>query len=184
VTQVLASARIEYMLTGSYASSLHGTPRATQDFDLVIDPTGSQLTTLLSLLPDTDYYANAEAAFDALARRSQFNVVDLSTGWKIDFIVIKDRDFSRVEFQRRRLQELVGLSLFVASAEDVLLAKLEWAKLGSSARQMEDAAGIIRLQGAQLDTRYVERWVRVLEVEEQWTHAKALLPPPDRGSSP
>jgi hypothetical protein len=172
VTQVLTAARIDYMLTGSYASSLHGTPRATQDLDLVIAPTGSQLKALLSLLPDTDYYVSPEAAFDALARRSQFNIIDFSTGWKIDFIIVKDRDFSRTEFQRRRLQELDGLALFVASAEDVLLAKLEWAKLGSSARQIEDAAGIIRLQGAQLDTEYVQRWVKVLGVEEQWTLAR------------
>jgi len=63
------------------------------------------------------------------------------------------------------------LTLFVASAEDVLLAKLEWAKLGASARQIEDAAGIVRLQGAELDVGYVERWVKVLGVEEQWALA-------------
>ena len=63
------------------------------------------------------------------------------------------------------------MTLFVASAEDVLLAKLEWAKLGASARQIEDAAGIVRLQGAELDVGYVERWVKVLGVEEQWALA-------------
>lgn len=174
ISHVLESAGVEYMLTGSYASSLHGTPRATQDLDVVVAPTRSQLTALLKQLPDTDYYVSSEAAFDALARRSQFNVIDFSTGWKIDFIIVKDRDFSREEFGRRRIQDLEGLSFPVASPEDVLIAKLEWAKLGGSDRQLEDVAGIVRLQGTSLDRLYVERWVDELGLRVQWERAKAL----------
>ncbi len=36
------------------------------------------------------------------------------------------------------------------------------------ARQIEDAAGIIATQGADLDRAYVEKWVRELELERQW----------------
>lgn len=106
-------------------------------------------------------------------RSEQFNVIDLATGWKIDFIIRKPREFSREEFERRRSVELSGVELDVASAEDVLIAKLEWAKMGSSARQIEDAAGITRLQGDQLDTTYVQRWVHALGLEEQWREAQA-----------
>jgi hypothetical protein len=80
---------------------VHGTPRATQDLDIVIAPTRTQLSELLKLFPDTEYYVSFDAALDALARRSQFNVIDFETGWKVDLIVIKDRDFSRTEFERR-----------------------------------------------------------------------------------
>jgi hypothetical protein len=110
ISRLLDATGVDYMLTGSYASSLHGTPRATQDIDVVLAPTGKQLAALLKLLPDTDYYVSSEAAFDALSRRSQFNVIDFSTGWKIDFIIVKDRDFSREELGRRRVQDLDGLS--------------------------------------------------------------------------
>ena len=51
ISHVLESAGVEYMLTGSYARSLHGTPRATQDLDVVVAPTRSQLTALLKQLP-------------------------------------------------------------------------------------------------------------------------------------
>jgi hypothetical protein len=60
----------------------------------------------------------------------------------------------------------------IASAEDVLLAKLEWAKRGGSARQIEDAAGIIRLQGERLDNAYVRRWVAAPGLEDQWQAAQ------------
>jgi len=160
------------MLTGSYASSVHGNPRASQDIDIVIAPNRPQLLALLKLLPDTEYYVSDEAALDALARRSQFNVVDFATGWKVDFIIAKDREFSRTEFERRRLLELDGLALYFASPEDVLIAKLEWAKLGASSRQIEDAAGIIALQGNQLDTAYVSHWVDALGLQAQWSTAQ------------
>ena len=58
-----------------------------------------------------------------------------------------------------------------ASAEDVVIAKLEWAKLGASTRQLEDVAGIVRMQAEQLDRAYVERWVAVLGLSAQWSEA-------------
>jgi hypothetical protein len=70
------------------------------------------------------------------------------------------------------LLELEGLALYFASAEDVLIAKLEWAKLGASSRQIEDAAGIIALQGDQLDATYVRYWVDALGLQEQWSAAQ------------
>ena len=172
LSEILGRAQVAYMLTGSYASSVHGAPRASQDIDIVIAPNRPQLLALLKLLPDTEYYVSEDAALDALARRSQFNVIDFATGWKVDFIVAKDREFSRTEFDRRRLLELEGLQLYFASPEDVLIAKLEWAKLGASSRQIEDAAGIIALQAHLLDTNYVMHWVSALGLQEQWAAAQ------------
>ncbi len=72
------------MLTGSYASSVHGAPRASQDIDIVIAPTRQQLLDLLALFPDTEYYVSHQAALEALATLGQFNVIDFVSGWKID----------------------------------------------------------------------------------------------------
>lgn len=169
--RMLESSGMPYMLTGSYASAVHGTPRATQDIDIVIGPSPAQLGTLLEQLADTAYYVSREAALDALARRSQFNVIDFETGWKVDFIIVKAREFSREELARRRAIEVDGVPLYVASAEDVVIAKLEWAKLGASTRQLEDVAGIVRMQAEQLDRAYVERWVAELGLSAQWSEA-------------
>jgi hypothetical protein len=102
-----------------------------------------------------------------------FNIIDFSSGWKIDLIFRKARPFSQMEFSRRKEEDLAGLRLTVATAEDVLIAKLEWAKTGESQRQLEDAAGIIRIKGDLLDTAYIDRWIAELGLEEQWTAAKA-----------
>lgn len=61
-----------------------------------------------------------------------------------------------------------------ATAEDTIIAKLEWAKVGSSERQLRDVAGILRVRAAQLETSYIERWVEELELREQWNAALAI----------
>jgi hypothetical protein len=68
--------------------------------------------------------------------------------------------------------------LFIASAEDVLVAKLEWAKAGESARQLEDCANILRARSGDLDRPYLEHWVTQLGLVEQWEHAKKIAGAP------
>ena len=114
-----------------------------------------------------------EAAREALAQRSMFNVVDTQSGWKADLIVRKLRSFSEEEFARRHEIEFLGVPLHVATLEDVLLSKLEWAKLGGSARQLEDVASLVRLRGDELDHPYVQRWVQAMGLETQWSAAIA-----------
>jgi hypothetical protein len=171
---VLEATGIPYMVTGSFVSAVHGVPRATHDIDVVIAPTGQQLTALIRRFSESDYYAEIEDALQALRHRSQFNVIDERGVWKIDFILRKDRPFSMAEFARRRLTNILGIAVYAATAEDILIAKLEWAKLGESERQLRDVSGIIAIQGANLDVAYIERWVTALSLENEWEHARAL----------
>jgi hypothetical protein len=170
----LEAAGIPYMVTGSFVSAVHGIPRATHDIDVVIAPTAQQLETLIRDFSQSDYYAELEDALQALRYQSQFNVIDERGLWKIDFIIRKDRPFSIAEFARRRLTTILGVPVYAATAEDMLIAKLEWAKMGESERQLRDASGIIAIQGEHLDTPYVDRWVAALSLEEQWERAKSL----------
>ncbi len=165
-------AGIPYMLTGSFASSYHGVPRATQDIDLVIAPDKRQLSRLHAMLPAPEYYMDETAALEALEHEGAFNIIDLTTGWKIDLMVRRSRPFSRIEFDRRSAVEFEGMRLPIASAEDVVIAKLEWAKMGESQRQIEDAAGILRIRAGNLDLSYIQTWVRELELERQWEAAR------------
>ena len=172
VRAALEDADIPYMVTGSFASSVHGVPRATNDIDIVIEPTREQLAMLMSKFVEPDYDAHPEEAVDALKRRSMFSVIDRRGIWKIDFIVRKDRPFSKKEFDRRRMIKIMDVMLYAATPEDVLLAKLEWAKLGESERQIRDAAGILEIQGDNLDINYVERWAAALDIEDQLQAAR------------
>lgn len=67
-----------------------------------------------------------------------------------------------------------GISLCIASAEDVVIAKLEWAKLASSPRQMEDVAGILKLHQGSLDHSYLENWIHELGLANEWSTARGI----------
>jgi hypothetical protein len=165
---LLDQAGIPYMVAGSMGSSLHGRPRATQDTDVVIDPTEDQLGSFLALL-EQSYYVSREAALEAFRRRTMFNVIDLAGGWKADLILRKDRSFSRQEFERRRQIEVLGRTLWVVSPEDTILSKLEWMKGRQSDVQYSDALGVAVAQWGNLDLEYLRRWAGELGVESMLT---------------
>lgn len=164
LTGLLDKAGIPYMLAGSMSSSLHGRPRATQDADVVIDPTEDQLGSLLALLGQ-GYYVSRDAAMDALQRPGMFNVIDLEGGWKADLIILKDRPFNRQEFDRRRRIDAMGQMLWVVSPEDIILSKLEWMKGRESEVQYSDALGVAITQWTSLDLAYLDKWARELGVD-------------------
>lgn len=124
IVALLQRAEIPLMLTGSLASSYYGEPRSTHDIDVVIDPTLPQLDAFLEGLGD-EYYVNEATARHALRHRSMFNVIDYASGWKVDLFVRRDHPFSVEEFERRRPSEVLGVSVLIASPEDVILSKLQ-----------------------------------------------------------
>jgi len=171
----LDRAGIPYMVTGSLASAAHGRVRATEDIDIVIAPTPQQLRTFVAAFPNDRFYADDEDALDSFRHTSQFNIIDFATSWKVDLIFRKDREFSHTEFARRKPHMIAGIRVDLATPEDILIAKLEWAKIGESERQIEDVAGIIDRQRDQLDRAYVEHWVNELALHKQWQQALAIV---------
>jgi hypothetical protein len=95
-------------------------------------PSRDALEALLDSLPETIYYVERDTAFEALDSHGQFNVIDLETGWKLDCIIRKSRRFSLKKFERRTRIELFGNEISIATAEDTLIAKLEWARMAAS----------------------------------------------------
>jgi hypothetical protein len=168
VVDGLEAAGVPYMLTGSFASGYYGQGRSTQDIDFVIMPSRSQLRALLDRLAMPHFYVAESTAAEALRDRGQFNAIDRQALAKVDFIIRKERSFSQTEFERRISAVVAGVPLMIASAEDVILSKLEWAKLGESDRQIIDVRGILQLRWDQLDKGYLARWIDALDLHEQW----------------
>ena len=160
---------IPYMIAGSFASSHHGLPRATNDADIVVDPSPEALDALLAALAAEGYYADARTAREALRARRLFNVIDPETAFKVDLIVRKERPFSREEFARRERRDLGGLAVSIATPEDTILSKLEWARkaggLGKAARRRPRGSPG---RGERIDRAYVEKWAATLGVLDLW----------------
>lgn len=167
ILSLVAAADIPYMITGSLASTYYGRPRTTQDIDLVIEADATRLNAFVAAAHQRGYYVDANDAADALSRRSMFNIIDAESGYKLDLIVRKDREYSRAEFGRRREVTLLGRRAFMVSPEDSILSKLEWSREGASERQFLDALAVARTQGDDLDMDYLRRWARELRLTEE-----------------
>jgi hypothetical protein len=174
VTSALREASIPFMVVGSFASNLYGVGRATYDIDVVISADAEQLQTFHSMFNKSEWYFDLSDALEACRRKSMFNILDMLDGWKVDIIFEKPGPYHRIAFQRRVPAEIEQVPLFAASAEDVIISKLDWAKLGSSSRQIEDVAGILEEQRDSLDLSYIEKWIEHLQLSEQWHSARKL----------
>jgi predicted nucleotidyltransferase len=167
VIKALDQAKIEYMITGSVASSLQGEPRSTHDIDLVVAVRREATKELLEAFPSPDYYLEKEAILEAIASRGMFNLIDVNSGDKVDFWMLTAEPFDRSRFSRKYPEEVMGIRLMVSSPEDTILAKLRWAKLsGGSEKQFTDALRVYEVQAGKLDMNYLDDWAKELDINQ------------------
>lgn len=176
VVAILDDLSVPWMFVGSMASTLHGPPRSTQDVDLVVAITLSDVARLVAAFPDDAWYMSPEAVRESILRGTSFNIVDLESGWRADFMPAKARPFSQAELGRRQRAEVLGTPAWVATVEDTVLSKLEWPRLaGGSARQREDVLGLLAAQWDSLDFAYLASWAPHLGVVEALEEAIATV---------
>jgi len=161
VLRVLDDLGVRHFVGGSIASSAHVVARASVDGDVVAELLSPHVARFVSELRET-YYVPKERIHDAVARRGSFNLIHLETMLKVDVFVSRDRPFDRRAFERSRPASIGGsggATLPVSSAEDVVLAKLEWYRKGGevSERQWTDVMGVLRVAGSALDLPYLRR---------------------------
>lgn len=169
VFQILEDIGVEYMVTGSTASSLQGEPRSTHDIDVVVSIQKSAVNSLIEAFPSPDFYLDKDGILDAIDRQSMFNLIDLKEGDKVDFWILTGDPFDKSRFSRKYVEEVAGVKMWVSSPEDTILAKLRWAKLsGGSEKQFMDALRVYEVQSEKLDRAYLERWVKELDIESLW----------------
>lgn len=169
VIQALNQARIQYMITGSIASSLQGEPRSTHDIDIVIAIQKPKVHQLVEAFPPPDFYLDENSILDAVDKRSTFNLIDLRTAGKVDFWILTNESFDQSRFSRRYSEKFMGLKVQVSTPEDTILAKLKWAKLsGGSEKQFTDALRVYEVQYGKLEMGYLKYWAKKLTVESLW----------------
>ncbi len=167
---------LRYLVTGSTASIFFGEPRFTHDIDIVVDLPAGRIAELCSRFPAEDFYVSEESALRAVRRQSQFNIIHPASGLKIDVIVPEDSPYNRSRFSRaKRVQPGPAFEATFASAEDVIIKKMEAFREGGSDKHLRDIAGILRISGDGLDYAYIESWTTPLGLETIWKTIQARL---------
>lgn len=175
VSRRLDSLSIPHLVGGSFAASLHGEPRTSVDLDLVIELRMEDIGKLASEFAQ-DFYSSREAMEEAVRDHRSFNLIHLTSAWKLDFFVRGDSEFDLEEFRRRSAMTLgePAFEVMVKSPEDSVLRKLQWFRDGGEVAQLQwrDVVGILRHQRGELDEHYLDRWAASLEVADLLTRAR------------
>lgn len=169
VVRLLESLGVRYVIGGSFASSVHGVIRASVDADVVAELEPEHVAPFCSALKG-DFYVSESRVKEAVERGGSFNVIELRSMFKVD-LFIAEGEFATSELERGVTQLLwkgPPASARIATAEDTILAKLDWFRRGGevSERQWTDVLGVIRIRGDELDFAYLRRFAVVLNVED------------------
>lgn len=163
VVKRLESAGVPYMITGSIAANFYTTPRMTRDIDIVIEIGENNIEALFSLFSD-DFYIDKDSIRNAICNKQIFNIIHKEGVVKIDFIIRKDKKYSKIEFSRKRSIVFEELKINITSPEDLILSKLFWAKDTLSEMQIRDVMNLMKTV-PDLDIKYIENWIKELELE-------------------
>ncbi|HHT9114802.1 MAG TPA: nucleotidyl transferase AbiEii/AbiGii toxin family protein [Candidatus Wunengus sp. YC65] len=163
VVKRLESAGVPYMITGSIAANFYTTPRMTRDIDIVIEIGENNIEVLFFLFSD-DFYIDKDSIRNAICNKQIFNIIHKEGVVKIDFIIRKDKKYSKIEFSRKRSIVFEELKINVTSPEDLILSKLFWAKDTLSEMQIRDVRNLMKTV-PDLDIKYIENWIKELELE-------------------
>jgi len=161
VVDTFRKLKVRHFVGGSVASSFHGATRSTMDVDVVCELTEEKVSPFVGSF-DNDFYLSEAAVFEAVRRKTCFNLIHLPTSFKVDVFVSRGRPFDDESMQRatvQRLGETRTVDVPIASPEDSIVSKLEWYRLTdeTSERQWEDVSRLITLLGDEVNLEYLNR---------------------------
>jgi len=174
VIKILSQNNIQYMMTGSIASSLQGIPRSTHDIDIIISIKKIDIEVILKAFSHKDYYISENSIASAIDNKSYFNVLDINEGDKIDFWVLTDSEFDKSRFSRKIKIRIFDFEAYVSTPEDTILQKLYWSKIsGGSKKQYNDALNVFEIQYGNIDIEYMHYWSKKLDIEPLFNKIKS-----------
>ena len=170
VTITLEQQNISYVLVGSFASSIHGMYRSTADIDILADIHPDQIRPLFNVLKDS-FYVDEGSIRDAVAQRRSFNAIHFDSVFKVDIFIAGSDEFALSQLNRRQIRKISSEKnevVYVATAEDTVLAKLRWYQAGqkTSNTQWKDVLGVLGTSRSSLDTEYLRIWAERLDVAD------------------
>ncbi|MBL0172094.1 MAG: hypothetical protein IPP90_15490 [Gemmatimonadaceae bacterium] len=173
----LTAAGVEWMVSGGVAAILYGEPRLTQDIDVVVSMQPRDAMRFVQQFPNADFYCPPVEVIAQEAERDafgHFNVLHLESDARADVYMAGNDILARQGLATKRVVELVGLEVPIASPEQVILQKLRFRQRGASERHLRDVRGILRVMGDAIDITALEQMAEVHGLEPQWLEMMRL----------
>ena len=163
ITEVFDRLGIAYFIGGSFASTIHGLPRATRDVDFIADIKAKHVDAFVAAL-ETKFYLDAKTIRSAITHQRSFNVIHLDSMFKANVFMLASSKWAQNQLQRRELKPIFSAGVYHAvwtcTAEDIVLQKLLWFEKGGkvSRQQWDDILGVLKVNSSSLDFEYLRLW--------------------------
>ncbi len=169
VADVLESLDIPYLITGSMATIAYGEPRFTNDVDVVVDLPSAKIDAFCAAFAAPEFYCSQDAVRQAVEQHFQFNITHPTSGLRVDVMIPAETEFNRSRMGRAvRMPGGADFSVWFASAEDVIVKKLEYFREGGSEKHLRDIVGVLKVQGEHVDRDYITEWTAKLDLTDEW----------------
>jgi len=170
VTTVLERLGIPYVIGGSLASTLYGMVRTTQDSDIITEMRLEHVKPFIAELQD-EFFMDEEMISESIRHNSSFNIIHRNSIFKVDVFIPPQRPFQQSQLARAQRETFhleSEISANFATAEDTILSKLEWFRMGGevSERQWRDIMGVLKTREGELDLDYLRKWASELKVSD------------------
>ena len=170
VTTVLERLGIPYVIGGSLASTLYGMVRTTQDSDIITEMRLEHVKPFIAELQD-EFFMDEEMISESIRHNSSFNIIHRNSIFKVDVFIPPQRPFQQSQLARAQRETFhleSEISANFATAEDTILSKLEWFRMGGevSERQWRDVIGVLKTREGELDLDYLRKWASELKVSD------------------
>jgi hypothetical protein len=165
--QALKKAKIPYMIVGGLAANYHGMPRATFDIDLVVQIDADEAGTVVTCLERLHFSIRKKDAEQMVRIGNRIMAMSPDHPYRVDLWLIKS-EHDRTAFARRSKGRLFGQSVWFISKEDLILSKLK----AGRAKDLEDAEGVLKVQGTSLNWQYLDDWAARLNVTDELKRLK------------
>jgi hypothetical protein len=122
----------------------------------------------VAAFPIPAYYVSEEGIGDSLSRRYPFNVIQPTTGAKVDLVPLPSDQFTQAAFRRRQrmVYDEAGRSASFITAEDIVVAKLIAHRETGSDKHLQDARGVLVTQWGGLKLEAIRQNARESGVSE------------------
>lgn len=155
VIDALDAEKILYFLAGSFASNYYGIPRSTKDADFVLQTHDGLGENFAGRLGD-EFVFDPQLSFETVTGTYRQYIRHVQSSFKVELFLLSSDEHDQQRFARRKAVKIFGRTIWLLSAEDVIVSKLRWAR----SKDEDDVKNVMTVQNQKLDWNYIENWCR------------------------
>ena len=163
------------MVTGATAAIVYGTPRLTNDIDLILNLQISEISEFCGAFEKDKFYIPPEEVIITEISREyngHINLLHIETGYKADCYFMGKDSLHNWAWQSRKSLEFHGDRIWLAPPEYVIIRKLQYYREGGSEKHLNDVRNMIQISGESIDFKKLEEKIDQYKLEDQWKLAQ------------